>query len=89
MIFLLNTLVHATPRFREVLCQDIEGVETKDDGEDFDLCLEVDYEVRATDYALLEVVDGQDTVYWGHLLYERTNVAVTIEDPNNRNELEV
>ena len=32
---------------------------------------------------------GEETVFWGQLLEEGTNVAVTIEDPSNPDELEV
>ena len=77
-------LVLATPTFRKVECSAVVA-----NGDDFDLCLEVDYEDRATDFAILNEMDGQDTVFWGQLRAEGTSVAVTIGEPSNPDEFEV
>ena len=80
-------LAFSTPAFSKIQCS---GNWTTENGDKYDLCLEVDYEAnKQNDVALLSQMNGLDTVYWGHLLKERTNVAVTIENPSDRDELVV
>ena len=38
---------------------------------------------------LLKMVRNEETVFEGHLLYERNRVAVTIEDISNPDDIEV
>ena len=56
----------------------------------YDLCLRVDYDAdREDDIMLLRMVRNEETVFEGHLLYERNRVAVTIEDISNPDDIEV
>ena len=64
-----------------------EGV---DEANDDNLCIKVKYNDKNDDVLILHKVHGEDTVYEGYLLKERTRTTVVIKDPNmGPNDLEV
>ena len=82
---LLKIVAHSTPRFKKIECK-----WNDENGNKYDLCLEVDYQVdKASDVALLSKVNNLNTVFWGQLLNETTKVAATIEDLSNPDNIEV
>ena len=73
------------PKFKRIECKWNDKNE-----KEYDLCLEVDYEVnKASDVAVLSKVNNLATVFWGKLLNETTKVAATIEDLSNPDDIEV
>ena len=78
---LFISLVNGTPTFTRIDCTRYRG---------YNLCLRVDYDGgREDDIMLLKRVGNEETVFEGHLLYERNRVAVTIEDISNPDDIDV
>ena len=84
-VFCFQIIAQTTPRFKKVVCK-----WNDENGNKYDLCLAVDYQVdKVSDVALLSKVNNLNTVFWGKLLNETTNVAATIEDLSNPDDMEV
>ena len=73
----------ANPTFQKINCQFVPEYSS------FDLCLYVDYPDKADDMLLLKKVNGEETVFEGHLFKEKTSVCVVIQDATNPDDIEV
>ena len=79
--------VLGAPDFKNVDCRDVKGLRR---AKRYDLCLEVDYEIdKEDDILVLHKVNGQDTVFEGRLLKEKSRVSVSIEDASDPDDVEV
>ena len=79
-------IVLGGPVFKQIDCNAVKDIRNADD---YDLCIEVDYQVdNADDIMLLRKADGEETVFEGHLLREGSSVSVSV-DPSNPNDVEV
>ena len=81
------TIVLGAPDFKTVDCGDVKGLRR---AKHYDLCLEVDYEIdKEDDILVLHKVNGEDTVFEGRLLKEKSRVSVSIEDASDPDDVEV
>ena len=84
-------IVLGGPVFKKIDCNAVKDISNADD---YDLCIEVDYQVEVTqvdnahDIMLLQKAYGEETVFEGHLLREGSSVSVSV-DPSNPNDVEV